>query len=277
MKRFLFSFLLVIALALPFSMKAQTLDTIAIDMGIRASVGVDKMIVKGLHVSLQEEARIDNLLGDRNRLQTTLSVNYKFHTNFKAGLGYALINGFDTSADAFKPVRHRLMVDVKGTLIWGDWNISLKERIQLTHRTGDYNMYEHPANALVLKSRLTFKYADFDSFEPYLSLEMSNRLNAPRIEASFDGENYYTLDTNEQEGEPGWFLKGFNRFSINRLRAVLGGDVKINRHNTLNVYVMGDLNADFNVDANASGTILEDYSIGLELAARVGVSYMFSF
>lgn len=275
MKRILSSFVLLLAFAMPFSLKAQTVDSTAYDFGFRMSIGVNKIIMKGLHVTLNEKVWISEF--GHNRFQTTLGVNYKVHNNVKIGAGYAFISAYNANANAYNHFRHRFMVDVKGTLIWGDWNFSLKERLQLTHRSGNYNRYQNPANALMLKSCLTLKYMDFDYFEPYLSLELHYRLNAAAIEAEFDGEYYYTLDTHEREGEPGWFLKGFNKSYPSCARVALGGDIKINKRNTINLYLMEEFNLVRKIDANAEGTILKSYSYWLEFASWLGVGYEFYF
>ena len=139
---------------LPATIHAQTDVALDPEFGGRVSVSVDKRITRGLHVSLEEEARFDNNFGSLDRLQTTLALSYKVHPNIKLGLGYALINGYGANSESFKNLRHRLMADVTGTIHYGNWNFSLKERFQVTRRTGDFNMYQNPQNALTLKSRL---------------------------------------------------------------------------------------------------------------------------
>ena len=154
---------IIILLGLFFPVLASAQTDVALDpeFGGRISVSVDKRITRGLHVSLEEEVRFDQNFGSLDRLQTTLGLNYKVNEFIKLGVGYALINGYSSTNQAFKNMRHRFMVDVKGTLKVADWNFSLKERLQLTHRTGDYNIYQNPANALMLKSRLMAKYRGF--------------------------------------------------------------------------------------------------------------------
>ncbi len=270
---------IIILLGLFFPMLATAQTDVALDpeFGGRISFTIDKKIVRRLHVSLEEEVRFDNNFGAFDRLQSTLSLNYKIHPNIKIGAGYALINGYSSSSNAFKNARHRFMIDVKGTLKYGNWNLSLKERMQLTHRTGDYNVYQNPANALMLKSRLTAKYLGFGKVEPYAYLELRNYLNAPVINAAYDGINYGTVDGLVQEGDPGWFLGGFNGSYINRYRGSLGVDILLNRSSTLNFYFMGDYCIDKEVDANAEGTILKSYTKETGFRVWLGAGYEFSF
>ena len=269
--------LLVATFLFPVALNAQTDTTLDPEFGGRISVSVDKRITRGLHVSLEEEVRFDNNFGSLDRLQTTLGLNYKVNEFIKFGVGYALINGYSSTNQAFKNIRHRFMVDVKGTLKVANWNLSLKERLQLTHRTGDYNVYQNPANALMLKSRLKAKYRGFGAVQPYAYIELRNYLNAPVIEAAFDGTNYYTLDGYSETGEPGWFLKGFNGGYINRLRGSLGIDIKLDKRSTLNFYLLGDYCIDKEVDANAEGTKLKSYTKETSFRGWVGAGYEFAF
>ena len=265
------------ALLLPIALKAQTNVALDPEFGGRISLGLDKKITKGLHVSLEEEARFDNNFGSFDRLQTTVGINYKVHPSIKVGLGYALINGYGANSKSFKDPRHRFMADVTGTLHYGQWNFSLKERFQVTRRTGDFNMYQNPQNALMLKSRLKAQYKGFGKVQPYAYFEVRNYLNAPVIEAAYDGTVYVTLNGYSEEGEPGWFLTGFNGGYVNRLRGSLGVDVKLDKHNKLNFYFLGDYLMDKVVDANAEGTKLKSYTKESGFRGWVGAGYEYAF
>ena len=269
--------ILLLGLLFPVLAIAQTDVALDPEFGGRLSFTLDKKIVRRLHVSLEEEVRFDNNFGAFDRLQSTLSLNYKIHPNIKIGAGYALINGYSSTDQGFKYARHRFMIEVTGTLKYGNWNLSLKERLQLTHRTGEYNVYQNPANALMLKSRLTAKYLGFGKVEPYAYFELRNYLNAPVVSAAYDGVNYGTIDGHTQEGEPGWFLTGFNGGYINRFRGSLGVDVKLDKRSTLNFYFMGDYCIDKEVDANAEGTILKSYTKETGFRGWIGAGYEFAF
>lgn len=269
--------ILIACLLLPFAGFAQTSETLDPEFGGRLAFSLDKKIVKRLHVSLEEEVRFDENFSSLNRLQTTLMLNYKVHKNIKLGLGYALINGYSSSDAAFKSARHRLMFDAKGTLKLGQWNLSLKERLQVTRRTGDYNVYQNPQNAITLKSRITAKYVGFDIVEPYAYFELRNYLNAPVIYAAYDGTHYLTLDDYSESGAAGWFLNGFNGGYINRYRGSIGADIKFDKHNTLNIYVLADYIIDKEVDANAEGTKLKSYVKETGFVGWFGAGYEFSF
>ena len=269
--------IILLGLFSPMMAFAQTDVALDPEFGGRVSLSLDKRIIKGLHVSLEEEVRFDNNFGSLDRLQTTVGVNYKVHPNIKLGLGYALINGYGANSKSFKNPRHRFMADATGTLHFGNWNLSLKERFQLTRRTGDFNMYQNPQNALTLKSRLKAQYKGLGKVQPYAYFEMRNYLNAPVIAAAYDGNVYVTLDDYSEEGAAGWFLTGFNGGYVNHLRGSLGTDIRLDKRNTLNFYILCDYLMDKQVDANAEGTRLKSYTKETGFCSWVGVGYEFAF
>ncbi|MBO4381762.1 MAG: DUF2490 domain-containing protein [Bacteroidales bacterium] len=270
-------FTLFIGLFLLFStsLRAQTDVKDDPEFGARISLGLDKKIVKGLHITLEEEARFDNNFSGFDRLQTTLGIQYKVHNNIKLGLGYAFIAPYSPSNAAFKNVRHRLMADITGTLKMGNWNLSLKERFQWTYRMGDMNLFQSPRNLLGLKSRLMLKYKG-RIVEPYVYVEMRNVFNAPSVYAYFDGTDYMT-ESGATTGDPGWFLTGYNNCYVNRVRSCLGLDFKISKKHELNIALLGDYVRDKVIDANSDGTKLKSYTKVTGFVGNICASYVFSF
>ena len=266
----------VLASAIMFNaLQAQTDVALDPEFGARVSVGINKKITRGFHFSLTEEVRFDNNFRSFDRLQTELGLSYKVNPYLKLGLGYDLIAPYSSSNSAFKNLRHRVYADVKGSVHAGRWTFALRERIQWTYRQGDFNEYQYPRNAFMLKSRLSVKYNDRIA-SPYLYFELRNFLNAPLIRANYDGVNYLT-DEGTVNGEPGWFLQGFKDFYINRYRSCLGVELKLNKHNRLNVYFLGDWVVDKVVDANAEGTKLKSYTKEQGFIGSIGLEYVYAF
>lgn len=269
--------LLALAILLPcVSALAQTDMDLDTEFGGRISAGLDKKITKGLHLTLEEEARMAENFGSLSRLQTTLGVRYKVLPYLRFGLGYVLINPYDTDSGSFSSARHRFYFDITGTLSFGAWNFSLKERLQATHRTGYFNEYQNPATALTLKSRLMAKYKGFVKVEPYAYFEMRHYLNAPVINASYDGNRYYTSE-GTVKGEPGWFLEGFNGCYANRYRSCVGVEMEITKQHAVELYILADYISDKKVDANAEGTKLKSYTLQKGWVMNIGAAYVFSF
>ena len=269
-------FIAVVGMMIPAKLVAQTDVALDSEFGGRLSAGIDKKITKGLHITLEEEMRMVGNFGTLGRLQTTLGVKYKVHPNIRLGAGYTLINPYDSELGGFADMRHRFWADITGTLKVNDWAFSLKERFQFTHRTGDFNQYQNPVNAMTLKSRAMAKYKGFGKFEPYAYFEIRHFLNAPVIIANYDGTNYLTPEGNKK-GEPGWFLEGFDGCYANRYRTALGVDININRQNTLGIFFLTDYISDKKVDANAEGTKLKSYTKEKGFVGSIGVEYVYEF
>ena len=190
--RHLYTVLVFLLLCLPLAGKAQTAATHLPDNGGRLSLKMDKKLAPGLHLSLEEELRLTNqmdsreerLLTSMERMQTSVELSYKLLKELKVGIGYVMINSF--AEGYIRNSRHRLTMDASYALNLGNWQLSWKERFQVTHRTGLLNPYQNPRNLLGLKSRLTLKYKGFEKVKPYGYLELRHVLNAPIVNATYN-------------------------------------------------------------------------------------------
>lgn len=258
------------------SVKAQTDVDLDPEVGGRLSVSVDKKLARGLHVSLEEEIRMDNNFGSFDRFHTTLGLSYKVNDYLKLGVGYAMINPYSSSDGAFKSSRHRLMLDATGSLRFGDWRLSLRERFQATYRSGDMNEYQNPRTALTLKSRLKLSYKGLRRLEPYAYVELRNTLNAPVISASYDGTNYLTSALS-QYGEAGWFIDSWTGMYINRVRGSIGFEYRLSKASRIDISLLADRIVDKVVDANAEGTKLKSYTRETGFVGWINIGYSYSF
>lgn len=164
---------LLAALLLPLCTYAQ-------EFAARTSVGADVKLMKGIHMGVEEEVRMGSDALDN--IRTTLDFSVKTGKYFKFGGGYTLINPYknSTSYVGFIFPRHRVFATATGTYKIGDFQFSLKEKLQLTHRTdAGLNEYQKVRNALALKSRLSVKYKGFNWFEPFAYFEIRTALNDP--------------------------------------------------------------------------------------------------
>lgn len=258
------------------SLKAQTDVDLDPEVGGRLSVSVDKKLARGLHISLEEEIRMDNNFGSFDRFHTTLGLSYKVNDYLKLGVGYAMINPYSSSDGAFKSSRHRLMLDATGSLRFGDWRLSLRERFQATYRSGDMNEYQNPRTALTLKSRLKLSYKGLRRLEPYAYVELRNTLNAPVISASYDGTNYLTSALS-QYGEAGWFIDSWTGMYVNRVRGSIGFEYRLSKASRIDISLLADRIVDKVVDANAEGTKLKSYTRETGFVGWINIGYSYSF
>ena len=277
MKKFFSVIIAAAFLSLDFQgLKAQTDVELDPEFGGRLSVSVDKKLARGLHVSLEEEIRMDNNFSSFDRFHTTLGLSYKVNDYLKLGVGYAMINPYSSSNSAFKSSRHRLMLDATGSLRFGDWRLSLRERFQATYRSGDMNEYQNPRTALTLKSRLKLSYKGLRRIEPYAYVELRNTLNAPVIRASYDGTNYLTSALS-QYGDAGWFIDSWSGVYVNRVRGSVGFDYRLSKASSIDISLMADRIMDKVVDANAEGTKLKSYTRETGFVGWINIGYSYSF
>lgn len=258
------------------SVKAQTDVDLDPEVGGRLSVSIDKKLARGLHISLEEEIRMDNNFGSFDRFHTTLGLSYKVNDYLKLGVGYAMINPYSSSDGAFKSSRHRLMLDATGSLRFGDWRLSLRERFQATYRSDDMNEYQNPRTALTLKSRLKLSYKGLRRLEPYAYVELRNTLNAPVISASYDGTNYLTSALS-QYGEAGWFIDSWTGMYVNRVRGSIGFEYRLSKASRIDISLLADRIVDKVVDANAEGTKLKSYTRETGFVGWINIGYSYSF
>lgn len=276
--------LLILALLAPFAAWGQSL-------GGRASVGVDCKVFKGFHVTAEEEVRTGDSFSTLGSLRTSVGVSYKPMKYLKVGLGGTLINPFKTgkslsyedtdgeklttSYTGFWAPRYRAFADVTGYLPLGDFQFSLRERLQLTHNADlSLNPYQSARNALALKSRIGVKYKRLDWLEPGLSFELRTALNDP----------WGTVSGAEQTTDSGkvfydYTPAGYTHIYNNRYRFNLEADFKPARHHTLTPYVLFDIVSEYSVDTNKAGTKLFKATTGYTdgLFFQIGLGYVFSF
>ncbi len=248
------------------------------EFGARLSGTVDKKIARGLHLTFEGEARMDNNFQSFDRVQGTVGIRYKMFRGAKVGVAYALIAPYSTANSTFKNLRHRLMVDASYSYDIGVWRLSLKERFQATYRSGDMNEYQNPRTALTLKSRLKLQYRGLWAVVPYASVELRNTINAPAIAARYNATtDEYLPAEGVSSSEAGWFLDGFNSVYLNRVRGAVGVEWTLTRRSSVDLSLMADYVMDRVVDANSSGTILKSYTYEHGLVGWLAMGYTYKF
>lgn len=258
---------ILLALLLPLGARAQSAE----DWGARLSVEGNYKIAKGVHLYAEEELRF--LSSNVDDIRTTLGFTYKASKFLKMGVGYTLINVNDSSTGTFKTPRHRFFADVSGTLKAGDFQFSLKERLQLTHRTGTFNVYQNTPNALALKSKFTVKYKGFYYGEPYVSFEVRTALNDPWGTASGTAQWNKTGTKTYYDYTPSGYTHVYN----NRYRGEIGVNFELSKSHALKPYILVDFRSDYKIDTNSDGTRLFSAGYSNSTLFSAGLSYVFSF
>lgn len=258
---------LLLALLVPLGAYSQT----PMEWGARASVEANYKISKGVHLYAEEELRTE--AASLGSVRTTLGFTYKPVKALKMGVGYTLINTREVSTGTFKAPRHRFFADLSGTLQLGDFQFTLKERFQFTHRTGEFNVYQNTPNAMALKSKFTIKYKGFYVAEPYISAEMRTVLNDPWGTTSGEAQwnkggtkTYYA-----------YTHTGYTHVYNNRYRGEVGVAFNFNKRHTLKPFVLLDYNDTYELDTNAEGTRLFSAEYVKSFMLSPCISYVFSF
>jgi hypothetical protein len=242
---------LLAALLLPFTAIAQ-------QFGARTSVEADVKIQKGLHLGFEEELRVGAGKPGIDNVRSTLGLSWKASKYLKIGAGYTLINPYkfkydDDGALAYKGFwnpRHRIFAEATGQVRFGDFQLSLKEKLQFTRRTDDsLNVYQTNPNALALKSRIGVKYRGLKDYgvEPFGHFEVRTALNDPWGEIS---GNLQQTD-NSKRNYYDYTHTGYSHIYNNRYRVNLGADYSPLKNHTLTANVLLDFCSDYEIDTNS--------------------------
>jgi len=253
-------------LSAPLLMHAQgTVNALENDYGARVAVGLNKKLVKGVHVKLDFEGRMSDNFSNFGRYDVGAGMTFKVGSMFKLGFGYIFISK-KNSSDVWKP-RHRVYGDAAMTFKTGVWNFQVKERLQLTHRdVGNY--CQTTPNSLSLKSRFKISYKGLANVTPYGYIELRNVFNDPSCSATWSTTSLAYSD---------YEFAGYTDMYINRVRGALGLEWKLNKQNALEFSVLTDYCYDKNIDVNSSYTKLKSLTYDQALNVSACVGYTFSF
>lgn len=262
--RYLLPFVLLLA---PVLTRAQgTAGEMETDFATRTSVTLDKKLAKGLHLTAEYQLRTENALSKIDRHQASLGLTYKFNDWLKGGLEYTFYDRYGTNA-GWQP-RHRASAFLTFGYRVGDWRFSLREMVQLTHKTEDLNIYQENRNPITLKSRFKIQYKGFAAVEPYVFFELKNVFNDPACSATYNSATGAYTD---------YSFNGYTDTYVSRYRGGLGLEWKLSRMHSLEFYGLLDYCNDKNVDTNKEGTKLKSLTWDQKLRPTVGVGYKFSF
>lgn len=235
--------------------KTSTAET-QYDVKARLSGELDWKIRKGLHLSLQEEARFNSNISNFDKLYSSLEASYKVTDWLKAGSGYTIIN-------SSKGVRHRGTFALTASKKTGQWTFSWREKLQLTRKSYEINTFQEPQTLWALKSRIKAAYKiPGRPWEPYAAAELKHFLNAV---------NYKSLATTPE-------LAGtvkYNDLYMNRARLALGAEWRMDKSNFLDFYTLLDYKYNKDIDTNRAGR-LEIVTFEPSWSVCIGIAYRFA-
>ena len=263
----------------------EYLSETAFDTGARLSGTVQyTLIPKRMHLSIEEELRLDDGFSSFHKAYTTLGADYRIAPWLKAGASYSFI-AVNSSGDGWRS-RHRGALSLTASQRFGIWKLSLREKAQATYKAYDINLSQAPQTDLSLKSRLKVA-ADLphNKWEPYAAVEMRNTFNAVSP-GSFAYGTYtwekYDGDEEEWAGKSrtcyGNLTPSYSKIYINRLRFQAGTEWKFRKKQVLDFYAVVDWNMDLDVDFSSRG-IQKSYDNYCEAhpAASISESYYYTY
>jgi hypothetical protein len=224
----------------------------------RVEGAVEWEVVKNLSLEAGLQMRLNNDLGSVDRFQTSAGIDYEVCKHFNLGADYILINIHDSSTKSWDKPRHRLNLNLEGSVDIGRVELSLRERLQTTFRTDSVNRYEKPQNEMILRSRLMAEYNIRHSrWTPYVLFELHNTLNAPKVVANY---KQYPFATDNY---------------ITRYRAGVGAKLRATRNHRLDFYYYFDYDRSYNIDYKGNKGDLKGYVDEREFRHIFGISYKF--
>jgi len=272
MKRFLTASAILLCLSSAFARAQEVTDAESVsDFRARVSVGMDKKIAKGFHVTLSEQVRFKDKLSTFDRSKTKVGLSYKVCPYFKFGADYSYmyVKRQLTAEQVDEPTsesRHRADFYLTGMYKVGPWHFSLREMFQSTwNMRPDFNTFQKPNPAMDLRSRLKFSYAFYDKpVEPYLSCEIRNTLNAV---------DYTSLNT---KGATIADNVKYNKVYVDRIRTALGVEWFINKRNSMDFYLLYDTGKKQKIDTNKRGKLKEVTNVPYNYFS-LGIAYTFGW
>ena len=214
--------------------------------------------IKNLSLEAGLQLRLKNDLGSVDCFHTSFGAEYEVCKYFSVGADYILINGYKSDKGAWDKPRHRLNVNLTGSVKIDRFKLSLRERVQTTFRTDEVNPYEKPQNEMILRSRLMGEYSIRHSkWTPYALFELHNTLNAPKVVKNYK-EYPLTYDN-----------------YITRYRAGVGTKFRITRNHRLDFYYYFDYDRGYDIDYKSNKGTLKGYYQENEFRHTFGISYKF--
>ena len=198
------------------------------DLQGRFKVALDIPISQKVKLSLGEQLRTKDSFNRLDKFLTSLSVAYTPWKFLEVGTEYALENEWIGEMDGGPKkkweTKHRWNIDITEKLTAGRFELSLRERVRMVFSSDETNKYVEPNPFTTLRTRLKAAYKNPSRWKPYTYVEVYTTLNAPKrvencLRDPLERDNY-----------------------INRVRIVLGSELKITNKQKMDIHYMLNLN-----------------------------------
>lgn len=240
-------------------------ETSESDVQGRFRAAIEIPLGKKWELNWSEQLRLHNNFADIDKVVSTVGVTYKPWQFLNVGADYSFVNERNQKTDdvtgiktAEWGIRHRVNIDITGSVRLGRVKLSLRERLRVQFRGDSVNKYEHPNPALSLRTRLkgSVKLNNVH-WEPYAFVEWYHTLNSPAPVKNFTKEPLT-----------------YDNYSP-RLRIAVGTEYKINMRHRMDFYYMVHFNRSYNARYKAKSGDIKEWSLEKVCAHVIGIDYKF--
>lgn len=212
------------------------------------------------------------------QIRGNLGVEYKHTKKFSLLADYTYC-GIMNNGDDYKS-RHRLEAGAKETFkLNRKFKLIFTEKLGASYKTWDINKYQTTRLDIFIKLRARLQWNLSKKFDLFTYLELKTTFREPNLTNLYYDQDImqFTDASGSPVGDKGWFLEGFDKIRINRLRNAIGADYKLAKGHKLRLTVLYDYETELDIDANKQGTVIKSlvYDRRNLLYGRLG--YFFSF
>lgn len=225
------------------------------DLQGRFQASLEIPLSKKVSLTWSEQLRTKESFDSIDKILSTLSIAYSPIKFLELGSDYAFVN---EKSDDDWCIKHRWNINIIEKLTLGRFELSLRERLRMEFRGYEANRFESPNPFTTLRIRLKAAYKNASRWKPYIYTEIYTTLNAPA-----PVENYlYDQMTRDNY--------------CNRVRIVVGSEMKINSKSKMDFHYMLNLNRAYESSYNASTGALQAWALEKVCAHVICVDYKFT-
>ena len=261
MKRF---FLLLAITMMAYNVQAQLpaapIETSDSDLQARVKAAIEFPLGEKVSLTWGEQLRMKNMLGDVDKVLSSLTLDYEPWRFLEVGTEYAFVNERKGAEDW--RIKHRINFNVTGKLKVGRFDLSLRERVRFVVRSYDTNPYETPNPFTTLRTRLKAAYNTPTRWKPYAYVELYTTLNAPAAVANCLQNPLSSANIEDDD-------------YMNRIRVVLGSEVKLGQKHKMDLHYMLNINRSHKMSYDDLTGDLQRWALEKLCAHVICVEYKF--
>ena len=278
--------ILYIAVSTAFGAGAQVIPALhdipkndpGLQFGIQFTAEAEKKFNRDFKASIGIEYRMQDYFLYDKQYRFFADAEYKFSKKLSLVGGYTYI-GRRKEGDRLA-VRHRFEAGPQESIkLNKKFKLIFTEKLVWTHRAGYINKYQNARDDIALKTKAKLQYSPWKICSFFTYFELRTTFREPNLRNLYYDSSLrqFTDEGGSPVGRPGWFLEGFDKIRINRIRIGLGADFKPFPHHKIRFTALYDHDQELDIDCDRHGTVIKTlvYDRRHMLYGRLG--YVFSF